>query len=498
MESTMLPQAINASVQALKLTQEVKMSATTPDHERRRLAGDAHRPSYHFLPPSNWMNDPNGISQWGGRYHLFYQYNPLVARWGVIHWGHAVSADLVHWDDLPVALAPTPGGPDADGCWSGCIVNNGGVPTMLYTGLRAGAQRPCLATSDDGLLTWHKYPGNPVIAEPPAEADARDFRDHCVWKEGDSWYQVIGGKIDGVGGAALLYRSRDLIAWEYLHPLCVGAQAETGTVWECPDFFPLGDKHVLLISPIPLKKTLYMVGTYADHRFTPEHMGDLDAGGHFYAPQSMRDAQGRRLVWGWLWEGRDEPSQLAAGWAGVMSLPRVLTLLPDGTVGSAPATELAALREHHQSWRDLQLTAAADVPVDVQGAALEISVTFLPNDATAFGIDVRRSADGSERTRIIYDSTRQRLEIDRSLSSANAVDQHDVYGDTLALEAGEPLTLRVLADHSVIEVFANGQVCLTSRVYPSETSLSVALFAEGGSVDVPALDVWTMRSIWTA
>ncbi len=471
---------------------------TTPDHDRQRLAGDPQRPSYHFLPPSNWMNDPNGISQWDGQYHLFYQYNPLAARWGVIHWGHAVSADLVYWDDLPIALSPTPDGPDADGCWSGCIVNNAGVPTMVYTGLHAGAQRPCLATSDDGLLTWHKHPGNPVIADPPAGVDKVDFRDHCVWKEGDSWYQVIGGKIDGVGGAALLYRSRDLIEWEYLHPLCVGDQSDTGTIWECPDFVPLGDKHVLLVSPIPLRKTLCMVGIYVDQRFTPERIEVLDAGGHFYAPQSMRDSQGRRLVWGWLWEGRDEPAQLAAGWAGMMSLPRELTLLPDRRVGSVPASELEALREHHQSWRDLQITSAAHGLDEVQGDALDIIVEFVPNDATAFGIDVRCSADGSERTRITYDRARQQLEIDRSLSSASAGDQHDLYGGALVLEDGERLTLRVLVDHSVLEVFANGRVCLTSRVYPAETSLGVALFAQGGSVEVQAFDVWNMRSIWTA
>jgi beta-fructofuranosidase len=443
------------------------------------------------------MNDPNGVSQWDGRYHLFYQYNPLAARWGPIHWGHAVSADLVHWADLPIALSPTPGGPDADGCWSGCIVNNGGVPTMLYTGLRDRVQRPCLATSDDGLLTWRKHPGNPVIAAPPADVDAIDFRDHCIWQEDGFWYQLIGGKIAGVGGAALLYRSRDLIKWEYLQPLCVGDQAATGTIWECPDFFPLGDKHVLLISPIPLRKTLYMVGTYADQRFTPERTEVLDAGGHYYAPQSMRDTQGRRLIWGWVWEGRDEPAQLAAGWAGVMSLPRVLTLLPNGQVGSAPAPELEALREQHWSWRDLRLASSARALAEVQGDMLEICAEFAPQDATAFGIDVRCSADGTERTRIIYDRARQQLEIDRSQSSANVADQHDLYGGTLALEAGEPLTLRVFVDRSVIEVFANGRLCLTSRVYPSATSLGVALFAQGGSVDVPTLDIWTMRSIWT-
>jgi beta-fructofuranosidase len=477
----------------------MKMNTPTPNQERQRLSSDSHRPRYHVLPPSNWMNDPNGVCQWDGQYHLFYQYNPLAARWGVIHWGHAVSVDLVHWADLPIALSPTPGGPDADGCWSGCIVNNGGVPTMLYTGLHNRAQRPCLATSDDGLLTWHKHPGNPVIAEPPTDVDALDFRDHCIWQEDASWYQLIGGKIDGVGGAALLYRSRDLVEWEYLHPLCVGDQTETGTIWECPDFFPLGDKHVLLISPIPLRKTLYMVGTYADHRFTPERVEVLDAGGHYYAPQSMRDIQGRRLIWGWVWEGRDEPAQLAAGWAGVMSLPRMLTLLPNGMLGSAPAPELESLREHHQGWRDLQLIAtAAHILSEVQGTTLEISVEFAPNDAAAFGIDVRCSADGVERTRIVYDRARQQLEIDRSQSSASTADQRDLYGGTLALEAGESLTLRVFVDGSVLEVFANGRLCLTSRVYPAETSLGVGLFAQGGSVNVPAIDVWDMQSIWKA
>jgi beta-fructofuranosidase len=474
------------------------MSVHAPEQERERLAHDPQRPRYHFLPPSNWMNDPNGLSQWDGQYHLFYQYNPLAARWGVIHWGHAVSDDLVHWADLPIALSPTPGGPDADGCWSGCIVDNGGVPTMLYTGLRDPFQRPCLATSHDGLLTWQKHPGNPVIAAPPPEMDQIDFRDHCVWREGDDWYQVIGGKIAGVGGAALLYRSRDLLAWEYLHPLCVGDQAETGTIWECPDFFPLGDKHVLLISPIPLRKTLYLVGTYAEHRFTPERMGVLDAGGHYYAPQSMRDSQGRRLIWGWLWEGRAEQAQLAAGWAGVMSLPRVLTLLPNNQVGSAPAPELEALREQHWSWQDLRLSSAAHALAEVQSDALEIRAELAPNDATAFGIDVRCSANGRERTRIIHDRARQRLEIDRSRSSANAADQHDTYGDDLELAVGEPLTLRVFVDRSVVEVFANGRLCLASRVYPSETSQGVALFAKGGSVDVRAIDVWNMKSIWTA
>src|SRR5689334_3008427 len=146
---------------------------------------DPQRPGYHFLPPANWMNDPNGLIHWRGVYHLFYQYNPNGPFWGTIHWGHAVSTDLVHWEHLPIALSPTVESSDEDGCWSGCAVDDDGVPTLIYSGHRAGAQRACLATSSDGLLTWQKHPGNPVIVEPPAGLHLVEFRDHCVWREDD-------------------------------------------------------------------------------------------------------------------------------------------------------------------------------------------------------------------------------------------------------------------------------------------------------------------------
>ncbi|MDQ3856015.1 MAG: glycoside hydrolase family 32 protein, partial [Chloroflexota bacterium] len=159
---------------------------------QRALAADPHRPQYHFLPPSAWLNDPNGLIQWKGRYHLFYQYNPKEPAWGVPHWGHAVSDDLVHWTDLPTALSPTPGGPDQDGCFSGCAVVHDGVPTIVYTGVRGDAQLPCIAESHDDLVTWEKYVGNPVIAAPPEGLDAVMYRDHSVWQEDGMWYQLVG------------------------------------------------------------------------------------------------------------------------------------------------------------------------------------------------------------------------------------------------------------------------------------------------------------------
>src|SRR3954447_4644989 len=141
------------------------------------MAHDPHRPRYHFLPPANWMNDPNGLIQWRGRYHLFYQHNPEAPTPGTIHWGHALSDDLVRWRDLPLALSPTPGSVDESSVFSGCAVDDNGTATVLYTGVRRDpnrprTERPCLATStDDDLRTWRKYEGNPVIAAPPPGLD---------------------------------------------------------------------------------------------------------------------------------------------------------------------------------------------------------------------------------------------------------------------------------------------------------------------------------------
>lgn len=144
-------------------------------------ARDRHRPGYHFLPTANGMNDPNGLLQWQGTYHLFYQYSPHGAFWGTMHWGHARSRVLLHWEHLPVALAPDPDGPDANGVFSGCAVVADGMPALISTGVRGSAQLPCLAFPEDAeFLRWRRYNGNPVIAAPPAEIETTIFRDHAV------------------------------------------------------------------------------------------------------------------------------------------------------------------------------------------------------------------------------------------------------------------------------------------------------------------------------
>lgn len=473
---------------------------------RARLAADPQRPAYHFLPEANWLNDPNGLIQWKGRYHLFYQYNPNGPFHGTIHWGHAVSTDLAHWMHLPIALSPTPGGADQDGCFSGCAVDNDGVPTLIYTGVHGRQQRPCVATSADDLLTWKKYAGNPVIVGPPPGLEILEdvnFRDHSVWKEGGTWYQVVGSGIRGVGGAALLYRSKDLLNWEYLHPLCVGDHHGTepvwsGSMWECPDFFRLDGKHVLVVSvwnEHRLHYPAYFIGTYSDHRFSPEAGGQVDWGRSFYAPQSMTDDQGRRIMFGWLREARGLDAQRAAGWSGVMSLPRRLSLLPNGTLGMEPVPELARLRGRRFVSSDVD--GSPELLAGVRGAHLEIVAEWEPAAAKMVGLKVRCSPDHAEETLIAYDYAEKRLFVDRERSSLSEDAIRDIESGTLELAEGEGLKLQIFLDASVVEVFANGHACLVARIYPSrQDSLGLDLVARGGNAAPRVLDVYEMQSAW--
>ena len=452
-----------------------------------------HKPAYHFGPPRNWLNDPNGMIHWKGTYHLFYQYVPFSAGNGVKHWGHAASRDLAHWEHRPIALSPTPGSPDKDGVWSGCAIHWDGLPLVFYTGVFPEMQ--CLAVGDDTLNTWTKYDGNPVIAAPPEGLAVTGFRDPCVWREADGWYLALGSGSEGGNGLVLLYRSDDLLTWEYLHPLYEGTSAETGRVFECPNFFALDGGHVLITSPIPLARAIYFSGVYRDHRFAPGRWGEVDAGGALYAPQYMIDAQGRRLLIGWLWEERPERDYVAAGWSGVMSLPRVLSLDADGALCSTVAPEVDALREGVLYQMSMAL---ADTPVPLPQAAgdqIEIRARFRLEGAQTVGVEVLRSPDREEVTRVVYDAAAQRLLCDRTRASLNAATHRDVRGDALALGDDGLLELRIYVDRSVVETFANERIALTSRAYPERSdSTGVAVFATGGPATLLDFTVWRMGS----
>lgn len=435
------------------------------------------------------MNDPNGLIQFRGEYHLFYQHNPVAPVWGNMSWGHASSRDLVHWRHLSVALRPEQPY-DKDGVFSGCMVNAAGTPTAVYTGTMPETQ--CIATSRD-MARWTKAPENPVVSGPPPGLKVAGFRDPYVWREGDEWFMVVGSGVDAGRGAILLYRSRDLRRWEYLHPAATG-DGSTGSMWECPNLFRLADRWVLLLSPIPLGRSIYFTGQFRNGRFSPQQSGEMDCGGCFYAPQAFRDERGRRIVFGWLQENRPREAQVAAGWSGVMSLPRVLTLGRDHALRFSPAEEVKRLRR-----RSVRVGATAVrgsdplPPRDIRGDQLEIVAQFEPLRDRAAGVAVRRSPAGEEETVILYDGAAETLFVDRSRSSMDPAVGHDLRSVRLTLRNDEPLTLRIFVDGCVVEVFANDRACLTSRIYPTRAdSLGVSLVARGAPVRLESLQAWEM------
>jgi beta-fructofuranosidase len=465
-------------------------------------AVDRHRPRYHLSPPANWLNDPNGIIRYGGRYHVFYQYNPVGPFHHAIHWGHAVSDDLVHWKDEPVALTPSPDGPDRDGCWSGCaVVDEDGTPTALYTGGRGEWQLPCLARAGDAdLRTWTKDPNNPIVEEPPTDPAilgtehwAAEFRDHCVWRDGDAWYQLVGAGLESGGGAALLYEGEALDEWEYVGPVLTSTDADDGVVWECPELLDFGDRQLLHVSNY--EDVVYFVGEYADGEFDPEREGLLDYG-DYYAPQSTRDDDGRLLTWGWVQEARDPAAQWDAGWSGTMSLPRVLDVDDDGRLTQRPPAELRDLREERLRSGSVTVEPGEREPLGVDGDALEIDLTVDLGDAGTFDLVVLGSPDGEEETAISVTDAGE-VVVDRSRSSLHP--GADASTQTIPLDAEGPVDLRVFVDGSVIEVFANERRCLTTRAYPVRPdSEAVSVAAEGGTATIESLDAWRLGSAWPA
>jgi len=400
---------------------------------------------------------------------------------------------LAHWEHRPIALSPTSGGPDKDGVWSGCAINWDGIPLVFYTGVFPEVQ--CVAVGDDLLNTWVKFAENPIIGAPPEGLAVTGFRDPCVWREDDGWYMALGSGVQDGLGQVLLYRSDDIIHWEYLHPLYIGETPDTGRVFECPNFFALDGAHVLITSPIPLNRAIYFSGAYRDRRFTPGRWGEVDAGGALYAPQYMIDGLGRRLLIGWLWEERPASQYMAAGWSGVMSLPRVLSLDAEGRLCSAVAPEIDALREG-LVYQTSALLDDETLPLpQASGNQLEIRACFRLRGARQVGLEVLRSPDGQEATRVVYDVAANRLLCDRTRASLNAETHRDLRGDWLALGADGLLDLHVYIDRSVVESFANSRVALTSRAYPDRgDSIGVAALAEGGKAELIAFSAWRMGS----
>ncbi|TPQ19452.1 glycoside hydrolase family 32 protein [Streptomyces sporangiiformans] len=436
---------------------------------------DPHLPAAHLRPPRNWINDPNGMVFHDGHYHVFFQYNPYAPQHANVHWGHARSRDLITWEQLPVALAPTPGGDDADGCYSGNAISVDGRLMAFYSAHRTDRwwQPVTTAESYDGGHTWAKRP-ELLIPQPPT--DTTMYRDPYVWQQDGRWRMLVGSALADGRGAALLYESDDLEHWTYLGPFHTSSPADTANPvgWECPQYATFGDRGVLIVSDWDPQDGPSHVTVHTGHeehgRFTATAPPvRLDHGPDFYAPALLKaPEEDRWLLWGWSWEARDNDWAHEAGWAGVLTLPRELTLAYDGTVAQRPARELLALRGERVLHRSEHVTRSGPVELGEVSHTFDLTAVLTLDPAGTSGLRLITSADGTEYLDIGLDPIACHLTVDRSHASLDARAREGIYTVPCPAARGPrtPVELRVVVDRSIAEIYLSTGQVLTVRFYP--------------------------------
>ncbi len=411
------------------------------------------RPRFHFSPSANWMNDPNGLCQVDGIYHLYYQYNPHGPLWGDIHWGHAVSRDLVRWEEWPVALYPEAERGEVH-CFSGsCCKDASGKLRFFYTSIgrpedgrdSADGARQMFAEAEDASMDRLIRREGALTESIHGGMKVRDWRDPYVIPWQGRYLMVLGGYVEG-RGSVLLYTSPDMEAWTYHSVLWQGEQAD-GVPYECPNLFPLDGKMVLMYSPCAPVEVV--VGALDEQlRFHAESREVLDPGGWrgFYAPQVFRDERGRTVLMGWMPETDGDEAARQRGQSGQMSLPRLLSLRK-GRVHAEPLPEVRRVLAEPEGPVGRHFAAR----LAFRRAALPLSLTMLSD------------GDGRERT-VLTLSAEGRLNLDLSQSSlSGAPDKAPIARD---VRLGEENKLFLAVDGTSVECAVNGQ-WLSGRAYPT-------------------------------
>lgn len=482
---------------------------------REHLQADPWRPAVHFTPPEGFFNDPNGLIFWRGRYHMFYLARTPVPgtdkgegpHWGEV-WDHVSSVDLIHWVHHPVALEPDAKSPS--GIWSGDAIEGAPRPTLIYYVPNQGT---CVAFSDDPELNvWTPLPENPVIPVQ-SETDEHYAYDPGAWYEDGVYHLLLGNRSRAPGhegDCTSYFTSPDLIQWEYQGPFYRSRREWTPVTTDCacPDFFPFGDEHMLLMhGHHPVFHVHYYLGRLEGKRFLPREHGRMSGyGGCFCAPETWLDDQGRRILMGWVRDAGVWGDWREKGWGSSMGLPRVLE--PDGLGGvrMAPVPELQTLRG--SGWEEVpgELDVNGTWLEQVRGRVLELELEIDPGAAERVGLDVLASPGGEEFTRVEWARADGMLRgrYERS-TEGPPPDYRELEKDSptpgmhelpLKLEEGECLRLRVFVDRSVVEVFANDRQCLVLRAYPSRgDSDRIRLFAYGAGAQPRICRGWPLHRV---
>lgn len=456
------------------------------------------RPVYHMSSPTGWINDPNGFSVFQGQYHLFFQYHPFSKKWGPMHWGHCTSEDFIKWEYLPCALAPEESY-DEGGCYSGSAIEVDGEHVLIYTGVMDRylddgfhyyRQVQCIAKGDG--IDYRKSEENPIITGEslPEGSSLEDFRDPKVWREDDGYYLVVGSRAKDGSGQILMYYSEDLNQWEYVTVL-EQSKNKYGRMWECPDFFSLGDRQILLVSPQDMRakglefhngnNSIFIYGQYEkeSHKFKREKVTSADYGLDFYAAQTLLTQDGHRILIGWMqsWDANITPASFQ--WSGMMTIPRELTL-EHGRIYQRPVRELEKYRTDMVRYDNLSITGST-ILKNITGRVLELLVEIIGFDFEHFRIQFAKNDE--YQTFLQYSHKKRCLTIDRTHSG---IDRDVVCRRKMELapiqeENGkEMLKLRILLDKYSVEVFANdGEKVMSSLFYTPLEAESIVFDSDG-------------------
>jgi beta-fructofuranosidase len=485
---------------------------------RAELSSDKHRPLFHFTSPEGRLNDPNGLCYWQGNWHMFYQgYPPDDPRQ---HWGHAISKDLIHWNDLPYAIYPNP----ERKCYSGTALVEDDRVIVMYQGVDAGEM---VAISDDPLLlNWDKLTGGPVIPTPKEDEPQFPFKlwDPCIWSNDGVYYSLIGAWQDTGPGNKLmradyLLRSENLTDWEYLHPFVEEDDFSlVGDDGACPYFWPIGDygKYILLhFSHMSGGK--YMVGDYDTKRnkFVVTNGAHFNHGpvnpGGLHAPSAFPDGEGGINC---IFNMNPGIRIKDAKWNQLMTMPVNLTIDEEDYIHIRPTGDYASLRKEHQQITNMNLPVNEEIVLEnIHGNAMEIKAIIDTKNSDYVELNVLRSPDKEEFTRIVfyrnrgysrnYDPMNQfqstsAIMLDNSNASIlpGTFSRLPESADVLMGE-DELAELHIFIDRSVVEVFVNGRQLVAARVYPGlDESVGVSIKARGSDAILKSLDAWQMDNIY--
>ena len=465
-------------------------------------------PLYHLTGGVGWINDPNGFSVYRGEYHLFFQYYPFDTTWGPMHWGHARSKDLLHWEYLPAALAPD-AECDRDGCYSGSAAETpDGRQVLLYTGVRKEPQPDgtikeiqyqCVAFGDG--LDYEKDPGNPVIgpAELPAGGSSRDFRDPKLWWEDGRWHAVVANFIGEDKGSILLYESEDARRWQLVGQLAE-SRGRLGTMWECPDLFRLDGRDVLIHSAHEMRAeglefhpgdgTVCHIGHLDKEscRLHDEHVQAMDYGLDYYAPQSLETPDGRRVQIAWMQSWAAANCRPELPFFGQMTVPRELRI-ENGRLYQWPVRELEACRKDPVRYRGVRVESETRLP-GVHGRVQDLELRLTPAEGGYRRFSIRFAVGEDCYTEILLLPEEERIHLDRRHSGF----PHDINHerDVPVHFRDGTLRLRLLLDRYSAELFVNGgEQAASLSLYTPLTAEGITFSAQGAVLlDV---DAYTLK-----